>query len=28
MDIAEGTPEGGRIRYKYRSTNATVVEVE
>tara|TARA_B110000046_G_C13007260_1_gene404907 strand:- start:2342 stop:2668 length:327 start_codon:yes stop_codon:yes gene_type:complete len=28
MDIAEVTPEGGRIRYKYRSTNATVVVVE
>jgi len=27
-DIDEGTPEGGRIRYKYRCTNisATVVE--
>lgn len=28
MDIAEGTPEGGRIRYKYRCTNATVQVVE
>lgn len=28
VDIAEGTPEGGRIRYKYRCTNATVTVVE
>lgn len=27
-DIAEGTLEGGRIRYKYRCTNATVTVVE
>jgi hypothetical protein len=28
INIAEGTPEGGRIRYKYRATNADVVVVE
>lgn len=28
LDIAEGTLEGGRIRYKYRCTNATVQVVE
>ncbi len=27
-DIEEGTPEGGRIRYKYRCTNATVQVIE
>ncbi len=27
-DVAQGTPEGGRIRYKYRCTNAAVVVVE
>jgi hypothetical protein len=28
VDISQGTPEGGRIRYKYRPTNATVQIVE
>ncbi|NOQ75787.1 MAG: hypothetical protein GQ574_27525 [Crocinitomix sp.] len=28
LDVAQGTPEGGRIRYKYRCTNAAVAVVE
>lgn len=28
VDIAEGTSEGGRIRYKYRAQNATVTVVD
>jgi hypothetical protein len=27
-DITEGTSEGGRMRYKYRAANASVVVVE
>ncbi|MEO9533729.1 MAG: hypothetical protein ABJG68_01930 [Crocinitomicaceae bacterium] len=27
-DISQGTPEGGRIRYKYRPTNVTIQVVE
>ena len=28
VDVAEGTAEGGRIRYKYRAPNATVTVVD
>ncbi len=28
VDVGEGTPEGGRIRYKYRAPNATITVIE
>ena len=28
VNVAEGTSEGGRIRYKYRAVNATVTVVD
>lgn len=28
QDVSEGTPEGGRIRYKYRTTNAIVTVID